>query len=159
VRRPIDVVDAARPDELNLDDRRLVACPNIMSVLCRVREEGTSLGQLALSFRIFRPKPKRKCPDLIFVKPRFDAYKAISRQIRNTSCKLQIIAMRYILIPPRLHSDSRKAQPVVSSKRTVIVIPGAGSVRVDCSNRGAYLQQEFPDLRAALGVIHREGRF
>jgi len=26
---------------------------------------------------------KRKCPDLIFVKPRFDAYKAISLQIRN----------------------------------------------------------------------------
>src|ERR1700738_2549798 len=25
---------------------------------------------------------KRKCPDLIFVKPRFDAYKAISDQIR-----------------------------------------------------------------------------
>jgi DNA polymerase IV len=25
---------------------------------------------------------KRKCPDLIFVKPRFDAYKAISLQIR-----------------------------------------------------------------------------
>ena len=27
--------------------------------------------------------PKRKCPDLIFVKPRFDAYKAISLQIRE----------------------------------------------------------------------------
>src|SRR5438045_1723157 len=26
---------------------------------------------------------KRKCPDLIFVRPRFDAYKAISRQIRE----------------------------------------------------------------------------
>ena len=26
---------------------------------------------------------KRKCPDLIFVKPRFDVYKAISRQIRD----------------------------------------------------------------------------
>src|SRR3954466_3958084 len=26
---------------------------------------------------------KRKCPDLIFVKPRFDAYKAVSLQIRN----------------------------------------------------------------------------
>src|SRR5438552_2773132 len=26
---------------------------------------------------------KRKCPDLIFVKPRFDAYKAISQQIRE----------------------------------------------------------------------------
>src|ERR1700704_145832 len=28
-------------------------------------------------------RAKRKCPDLIFVKPRFDAYKAISLQIRN----------------------------------------------------------------------------
>src|SRR5215831_6777412 len=26
---------------------------------------------------------KRRCPDLIFVKPRFDAYKAISNQIRQ----------------------------------------------------------------------------
>ena len=26
---------------------------------------------------------KRKCPDLIFVNPRFDAYKAMSLQIRN----------------------------------------------------------------------------
>src|SRR6186713_1017854 len=26
---------------------------------------------------------KRRCPDLIFVKPRFDAYKAISLQIRQ----------------------------------------------------------------------------
>jgi DNA polymerase-4 len=26
---------------------------------------------------------KRKCPDLVFVKPRFDAYKAVSLQIRN----------------------------------------------------------------------------
>ena len=26
---------------------------------------------------------KRKCPDLIFVKPRFDVYKTISLQIRN----------------------------------------------------------------------------
>src|SRR6202521_2523656 len=26
---------------------------------------------------------KRKCPDLIFVKPRFDVYKAISLQIRG----------------------------------------------------------------------------
>jgi DNA polymerase IV len=29
---------------------------------------------------------KRKCPDLIFVKPRFDAYKAISLQIREIFC-------------------------------------------------------------------------
>src|ERR1700678_3228762 len=26
---------------------------------------------------------KRQCPDLIFVKPRFDAYKAVSQQIRE----------------------------------------------------------------------------
>jgi hypothetical protein len=49
----VDVVDAARPDEPNLDDRRLVACPNIMSVLCRVCEEGTNLAQLAFPFEFF----------------------------------------------------------------------------------------------------------
>jgi DNA polymerase IV len=26
---------------------------------------------------------KRKCPELIFVKPRFDAYRAVSQQIRE----------------------------------------------------------------------------
>src|ERR1700716_1888447 len=30
---------------------------------------------------------KRKCPDLVFVKPRFDAYKAISLQIREVFAK------------------------------------------------------------------------
>src|SRR6201982_3147192 len=30
---------------------------------------------------------KRRCPDLIFVKPRFDTYKAISRQIREIFAK------------------------------------------------------------------------
>ena len=30
-----------------------------------------------------RRSEKRKCPDLIFVKPRFDVYKAVSQQIRE----------------------------------------------------------------------------
>jgi nucleotidyltransferase/DNA polymerase involved in DNA repair len=37
---------------------------------------------------------KRKCPDLIFVKPRFDAYKAISLQIR------EIFAAYTLIIEP-----------------------------------------------------------
>ncbi len=41
----------------------------------------------ARKFGVYSAMPsviaKRKCPDLIFVKPRFDAYKAISRQIRE----------------------------------------------------------------------------
>src|SRR5256714_6163602 len=37
---------------------------------------------------------KRKCPNLIFVKPRFDAYKAISLQIRN------IFAQYTLMIEP-----------------------------------------------------------
>ena len=41
----------------------------------------------ARKFGVYSAMPsviaKRKCPDLIFVKPRFDAYKAISLQIRN----------------------------------------------------------------------------
>jgi DNA polymerase IV len=34
---------------------------------------------------------KRKCPDLIFVKPRFDAYKAISLQIRDIFAEYTLI--------------------------------------------------------------------
>jgi DNA polymerase-4 len=34
---------------------------------------------------------KRKCPDLIFVKPRFDAYKAISLQIREIFAEYTLI--------------------------------------------------------------------
>jgi DNA polymerase-4 len=41
----------------------------------------------ARAFRVHSAMPsitaKRKCPDLIFVRPRFDAYKAISLQIRE----------------------------------------------------------------------------
>src|SRR6266566_3666994 len=33
----VDVVDACRPDILNLDDRLLVPCPSVMWVFCRVR--------------------------------------------------------------------------------------------------------------------------
>ena len=33
---------------------------------------------------------KRKCPDLIFVKPRFDAYKAISLQIRDIFAEYRV---------------------------------------------------------------------
>ena len=49
-----------------------------------------STVQLIIHAPIKGPRPldgydgsKRKCPDLIFVKPRFDAYKAISLQIRE----------------------------------------------------------------------------
>src|SRR5712691_1036137 len=41
----------------------------------------------ARKFGVYSAMPsviaKRKCPDLIFIKPRFDAYKAISHQIRE----------------------------------------------------------------------------
>ena len=43
----VDVVDASRPDELHLDDCLLVACPHIMRVLGRLREEGARLDDLA----------------------------------------------------------------------------------------------------------------
>src|SRR5437868_13237869 len=49
----VDVVDAPRPDELNLDDRLLVSCPNIMRVFCRVCEEGPRLGQSAFVVEFF----------------------------------------------------------------------------------------------------------
>ena len=49
---------------------------------------------------------KRKCPDLIFVKPRFDAYKAISLQIRE-------IFAAYTPISP-----CRSTKPISTSPRT-----------------------------------------
>ena len=50
---------------------------------------------------------KRKCPDLIFVKPRFDAYKAISRKSGRSS-------------PPTRPSSSpcRSTKPISTSPRT-----------------------------------------
>src|SRR6266478_8622469 len=49
----IDVVDASRPDELNLDDRLLVSRPNKMRVFYRVREERARLGQPGLVVEFF----------------------------------------------------------------------------------------------------------
>src|SRR5262249_54815336 len=49
----VDVVDAARTDELNLEDRLFVPRPNKMRVLCRQREEGTRLQHLAFLFELF----------------------------------------------------------------------------------------------------------
>jgi hypothetical protein len=43
----VDVVDAARPGELNLDDRLFVSCPNIVRMLCRWREKGTRRDYIA----------------------------------------------------------------------------------------------------------------
>ena len=57
----IDVVDPSRPDELNLDDRRLVSCPNIMSVFCRVREEAPALANSPV-LSAFSPIPKSDTP-------------------------------------------------------------------------------------------------
>src|SRR5207244_6527638 len=52
----------------------------------------------ARKFGVYSAMPsviaKRKCPDLIFIKPRFDAYKAISLQIRA------ILAEHTTLIEP-----------------------------------------------------------
>src|SRR5262249_60467082 len=49
----VDVVDAARTDELNLEDCLLVPRPNKMRVLCRQREKGTRLQHLAFLFELF----------------------------------------------------------------------------------------------------------
>src|SRR6202047_100623 len=50
---------------------------------------------------------KRKCPDLIFVKPRFDVYKAVSLQIRAIFAKLRpsssrCRSMRLISTSPKI---------------------------------------------------------
>src|SRR5712692_75008 len=49
----VDVVDASRPDELHLDNRRLVSGPHIMRVFCRLGVEGTRLDHPALLFEFF----------------------------------------------------------------------------------------------------------
>src|ERR1700736_1869367 len=53
----------------------------------RERGVGAAASYEARKFGVHSAMPsisaKRKCPDLIFVKPRFDAYKAISLQIRE----------------------------------------------------------------------------
>ena len=42
---------------------------------------------------------KRKCPDLIFVKPRFDAYKAISLQIREIFAEYTPMPVSALFLP------------------------------------------------------------
>src|SRR5271155_2647049 len=53
----------------------------------RARGVGAAASYEARKFGVYSAMPsliaKRKCPDLIFVEPRFDAYKAISLQIRQ----------------------------------------------------------------------------
>src|SRR4051794_36472993 len=38
---------------------------------------------------------KRKCPDLIFVKPRFDVYKEVSLQVREISLSIRRSSSRF----------------------------------------------------------------
>ena len=38
---------------------------------------------------------KRQCPDLIFVKPRFDAYKAVSLQVQEIVTEYRLWSNRY----------------------------------------------------------------
>ena len=47
------------------------------------RPQATKRGKFGVHSAMPSITAKRKCPDLIFVKPRFDAYKAISLQIRE----------------------------------------------------------------------------
>src|SRR5215469_4049473 len=55
----VDVFDASRPDELNLDNRLLVSCPSIVRVFRRVRQECARLEQFALIVEFFAlTKPK-----------------------------------------------------------------------------------------------------
>ena len=45
--------------------------------------QATKPANSAFALRCSRLTAKRQCPDLIFVRPRFEVYKAISRQIRE----------------------------------------------------------------------------
>ena len=46
------------------------------------RERGVVAAASKFGVRSATPSVKRQCPDLIFVKPRFEVYKAVSQQIR-----------------------------------------------------------------------------
>src|SRR5262249_15779865 len=73
---------------------------------------------------------KRKCPDLIFIKPRFDAYKAISLQIR------QILAQYTPIIEP-LSLDEAYLD-VTENLRTWKRAPSSVLVAVGMSCRNAF---------------------
>jgi len=49
----IDVIDAARASELNLEDRLLASSPSVVGVLCRVYPQRAWLQQLALLLKLF----------------------------------------------------------------------------------------------------------
>jgi DNA polymerase-4 len=84
---------------------------------------------------------KRKCPDLIFVKPRFDAYKAISLQIRE-------IFAEYTLIIEPLSLDEAYLDVTANLKGIVSATQIAEEIR-------ARIQAET-ELTASAGVSYNK---
>jgi hypothetical protein len=52
------------------------------------------------------PPPSANCPDLIFVNPRFDVYRAMSLQIREDVDGVD----RHVVVPEHLHVVSQDVQ-------------------------------------------------
>ena len=85
---------------------------------------------------------KRRCPDLIFVKPRFDVYRAVSQQIRAifadyTDLSSRSASTRPISTSPRICTGSAARAP---SPRT----SAAGSARKPAHRLGRGLLQQVP---------------
>jgi len=84
---------------------------------------------------------RRKCPDLIFVKPRFDAYKAISLQIRE-------IFAEYTLVIEPLSLDEAYLDVTENLKGIVSATQIAEEIR-------AQIRAET-DLKASAGVSYNK---
>ena len=69
----------------------------------RVRGVVMAASYEARNFGVHSAMPsvtaKRKCPDLLFVKPRFDAYKAISLQIREIFAEYTPMPVSALFLP------------------------------------------------------------
>jgi DNA polymerase-4 len=82
---------------------------------------------------------KRECPDLIFVKPRFEVYKAVSQQIR------QIFAEHTALIEPlsldEAYLDVTETHPTVRHRASA-----ARRVRPNCCSAAARPSEETDEF-------------
>ena len=91
---------------------------------------------------------QRRCPELVFVKPRFDVYRAISRQIRA------IFAEYTPLIEPL--SRTAKDDPVVQSYACHIAAQRAARAddTVAICKTAVSMEHGIPSTRLALAHVH-----
>ena len=97
---------------------------------------------------------KRKCPDLIFVKPRFDVYKAVSHQIR------EIFAAYTPLIEPLSLDEAyldvtENLNGIVSATQIAVTIKAKIRTETPAQQLRECLLQQIPRL-LVLGTDHRK---